>query len=152
MRQEGESAHQFFLGVPFRYLYLPPVSWSMYNVRIPDWIQYPFPQIRLLPQTSGIPFLRNGLYLGEIKKDRFEPGQSFAMALRREDYPWTISLPWEDERVKRYLRGETIEIMPGEAVRENGWQLICVNGYPLGWGKLVDGVLKNKYHAGWRMK
>lgn len=106
----------------------------------------------LLPQTSGIPFLRNGLYLGEIKKDRFEPGQSFAMALRREDYPWTISLPWEDERVKRYLRGETIEIMPGEAVRENGWQLICVNGYPLGWGKLVDGVLKNKYHAGWRMK
>ena len=35
---------------------------------------------------------------------------------------------------------------------EKGWQLVCVNGYPLGWGKLVNGTLKNKYHAGWRMK
>ena len=35
---------------------------------------------------------------------------------------------------------------------EKGWQLVCVNGYPLGWGKLVNGTLKNKYHAGGRMK
>ncbi|MDD7077333.1 MAG: hypothetical protein PUI42_04280, partial [Lachnospiraceae bacterium] len=30
--------------------------------------------------------------------------------------------------------------------------LVCVNGYPLGWGKLVNGTLKNKYHPGWRMQ
>ena len=106
----------------------------------------------LLPETAGISFLRNGLYLGEVKKDRFEPSQSFAMALKREDYKAVISLSWEDERISRYLRGETVEIASGEAVQESGWQLVCVDGYPLGWGKLVNGLLKNKYHAGWRIK
>lgn len=106
----------------------------------------------LLPQTAGIAFLRNGLYLGEVKKDRFEPSQSLAMALAMEEYKAVISLAWEDERLQHYLRGETIEISSEECQRQKGWQLICVNGYPLGWGKLVNGLLKNKYHAGWRMK
>lgn len=106
----------------------------------------------LLPKGGGIPFLRNGLYLGEVKKERFEPSQSFAMALRKEEYPAVLDFTWQDGRIIRYLRGETIEISPGESSRESGWQLVCVNGYPLGWGKLVNGLLKNKYHAGWRMK
>ncbi|MDE7059377.1 MAG: hypothetical protein K2P03_11885, partial [Lachnospiraceae bacterium] len=25
-------------------------------------------------------------------------------------------------------------------------------GYPLGWGKLIKGTLRNKYFSGWRMK
>ena len=29
--------------------------------------------------------------------------------------------------------------------------LLCVEGYPLGWGKLNDGTFKNKYHPGWRL-
>ena len=29
--------------------------------------------------------------------------------------------------------------------------LVCVDGYPLGWGKLAGGMLKNKYLPGWRM-
>lgn len=106
----------------------------------------------LLPETAGIAFLRNGLYLGEVKKDRFEPSQSLAMALAEKEYLSTINLSWEDERVKHYLRGETIEIGSKECQQQKGWQLVCVNGYPLGWGKLVNGLLKNKYHAGWRMK
>ncbi|MCD7883868.1 MAG: RsmB/NOP family class I SAM-dependent RNA methyltransferase [Lachnospiraceae bacterium] len=61
-----------------------------------------------------------------------------------------------DERVSRYLRGETIEITetnrPDGPNSRNGWKLICVNGYPLGWGKLVSGTLKNKYLPGWRMR
>ena len=31
------------------------------------------------------------------------------------------------------------------------WQLVCVDGYPLGWGKLSGGTLKNKYLPGWRL-
>ncbi|MDD2957842.1 MAG: RsmB/NOP family class I SAM-dependent RNA methyltransferase [Lachnospiraceae bacterium] len=106
----------------------------------------------LLPGVSGIPFLRNGLYLGELKKDRFEPSQSLAMALSAGDYSGTIELGPEDERIKRYLKGETIEIQETEADSQSGWKLVCVSGYPLGWGKLVNGMLKNKYHPGWRMK
>ena len=52
----------------------------------------------------------------------------------------------------RYLRGETLILEPGEATREKGWILVCVDQYALGWGKLVNGVLKNKYWSGWRLK
>lgn len=101
---------------------------------------------------KGLTFLRNGLYLGELKKDRFEPGQAFAMALRKEEYASTLDFDQGDERVIRYLKGETVTVDDLPAARRKGWQLVCVNGYPLGWGKLVNGVLKNKYLAGWRMK
>ena len=104
----------------------------------------------LLPEVSGIPFLRNGLYLGELKKNRFEPSQSLAMALKKSEYAAVLDLDFSDERVQRYLQGETIEVQAEETVRNSGWQLVCVNGYPLGWGKLVNGLLKNKYHPGWR--
>lgn len=107
---------------------------------------------KILGQRKGIPFLRNGLYLGEIKKDRFEPSQSFAMALRKEEYASAVDLDYADERVMKYLKGETIEIDDISVGHRKGWQLVCVNGYPLGWGKLVGGTLKNKYHAGWRAK
>jgi NOL1/NOP2/sun family putative RNA methylase len=103
-------------------------------------------------EQKGITFLRNGLYLGELKKDRFEPGQSFAVALRKEEYASTIDLDWSDERIMRYLKGETIDVDDVPVQRKKGWQLVCVNGYPLGWGKLVNGTLKNKYLASWRAK
>ena len=31
-----------------------------------------------------------------------------------------------------------------------GWYLVCVDGYGLGWGKLQKGRLKNKYRAAWK--
>ena len=34
--------------------------------------------------------------------------------------------------------------------KAKGWQLVLVDGYPLGWGKLANGTLKNKYLPGWR--
>ena len=105
------------------------------------------------PEIRGkIPFLRNGLYLGELKKGRFEPSQSLAIALRGCEYTSVIDLPYNDDRVRKYLCGETIDVDDLQPKRSKGWQLVCVNGYPLGWGKLVNGTLKNKYHAGWRMQ
>ena len=130
-------------------------------------------QVYLVPEAlgarKGLVFLRNGLYLGEIRKDRFEPSQSFAMALKKKEYMAVIDLDYSDMRVEKYLRGETLDVddivaknlqaaseadLPKAVGKrlEKGWQLVCVNGYPLGWGKLVNGTLKNKYHAGWRMK
>lgn len=108
----------------------------------------------MLPQLRGIRFLRSGLFLGEIKKKRFEPSQSLAMALRAEEYRKRAELTAEDERLLRYLKGETLTLdktdLTPEA-QEGGWILVCVDGYPLGWGKLGGGVLKNKYHPGWRL-
>ena len=104
-----------------------------------------------LPVSRSIPFLRNGLYMGEVRKGRFEPSQSLAMALTGEGYDSVIDLDQADGRVRKYLCGETIEVDDLTPGRAKGWQLVCVNGYPLGWGKLVNGTMKNKYHPGWRM-
>lgn len=121
-----------------------------------DYVEVRKGQVYYVPKELGNPrgltFLRNGLYLGEIRKGRFEPSQSFAMALKKEEYASVINLNREDGRVLKYLKGETIEADDLAGADRKGWQLVCVEGYPLGWGKLVNGMLKNKYHAGWRMK
>lgn len=100
----------------------------------------------------GLHFLRNGLFMGEFKKKRFEPSQPFALALHAQDFDQVIDFPADDERLSRYLRGETLDVsdlIAGEKKRK-GWQLVMVAGHPLGFGKLVNNNLKNKYPAGWR--
>ena len=100
----------------------------------------------------GLHFLRNGLFMGEFKKKRFEPSQPFALALRAQDFDQVLDFPADDERLSRYLRGETLDVsdlIAGEKKRK-GWQLVMAAGYPLGFGKLVNNNLKNKYPAGWR--
>lgn len=99
----------------------------------------------------GLTFLRNGLYLGDLKKNRFEPSQPFALALHKGDAETVISLQVTDERLTRYLKGETLLIEPEEASHKKGWHLLCAEGYPIGFGKLVNQTLKNKYPAGWRV-
>ena len=103
-----------------------------------------------LPDVKGIRFLRTGLLVGEIKKNRFEPSQALAMCLDKESYPHCIDLPVSDDRILRYLKGETIQVDDVAYRKEKGWYLFCVDGYPLGWGKLSGGTLKNKYLPGWR--
>ena len=100
----------------------------------------------------GLHFLRNGLFMGEFKKKRFEPSQPFALALHAQDFDQVLDFPADDERLSRYLRGETLDVsdlIAGEKKRK-GWQLVMVAGHPLGFGKLVNNNLKNKYPAGWR--
>ncbi|NCC44524.1 MAG: SAM-dependent methyltransferase [Clostridia bacterium] len=94
-------------------------------------------------------YLRTGLFLGTCRKNRFEPSQALAMALQMDQYQSSLSFSRDDERVLRYLKEETLDVSDKNA-KKNGWQLIGVDGYPLGWGKLSGGSLKNKYYAGWR--
>ena len=97
---------------------------------------------------KGLRIIRNGLLLGELKKNRFEPSQALAMALKKEQYNNCIDLKLEDDRVIRYLKGETIDV--DDYTDSKGWALLCVDGFPLGWGKSNGSQLKNKYLAGWR--
>lgn len=96
-------------------------------------------------------FLRTGLYLGEAKKRRFEPSQALAMWLNRHDYPASLDLPADDPRIHRYLKGETLMLTEHEGAAAKGWVLVCVDGYPVGWGKAVNGSLRNKIYPGWRL-
>lgn len=98
-------------------------------------------------QPPRLRYLRTGLLLGTVKKQRFEPSQALAMALKAEEFSNRIELSSEDPRVIRYLRGETLEAEEAKT----GWVLVCCDGYPLGWGKGVNGTIRNKYQPGWRM-
>ena len=103
-----------------------------------------------LPKLNGVRFLRTGLLLGELKKKRFEPSQAFAMSLKKEEYANILDLSVQDERVIKYLKGETLDVEDLVSRKEKGWYLVCVDGYPLGFGKLANQTLKNKYLPGWR--
>ena len=103
-----------------------------------------------IPSLKGIRFLRTGLLMGELKKNRFEPSQALAMNLKMEEYRRILNLSVSDDRVIKYLKGETLDVEDLVSSREKGWYLVCVDGYPLGFGKLVNQMLKNKYLPGWR--
>lgn len=139
-RKVPEELEQFFADV----------AWDIDQTRLDIHGERVYYMPEGLPDVKGIRFLRTGLLLGELKKSRFEPSQAFAMCLKKEEYAHCIDLRVTDERVVRYLKGETLEVDDLAAAKEKGWQLVCVDGYPLGWGKLSNGTLKNKYLPGWR--
>lgn len=126
------------------------VSWKLEKNRLEIHGECVYYMPEDLPDVRGIRFLRTGLLLGELKKNRFEPSQAFAMHLKKEAYRHCICLPAEDERVVKYLKGETLDVEDLVSMKEKGWYLICVDDYPLGWGKLSAGTVKNKYLPGWR--
>ena len=111
-----------------------------------------------LPDVTGLRILRNGLYVGDRKKGRFEPSEPFAMSRTKDEARYFLDLDADDERVVRYLKCETIEVTKDELVKnkldkaeKGAFILIGINGFPLGFGKLSGTTVKNKYFAGWRM-
>lgn len=152
------------------------------RIRLYDGRLYLLPEELLARNIRGLRFLRTGLLLGEMKGKHFEPSQALAMSLRREDFAAPLDFSLEDERVFRYLKGETLDVEDKEASegaedapeelsgsqikkkksgqkkkekdkdkdKAGSWRLVCVDGFPLGWGKLSNGMLKNKYYPGWR--
>lgn len=112
-----------------------------------------FGQVYFLPEDFrrdwGFRYLRTGLLVGSLRRGRFEPSQAAAMALKSGEFARALSMDREDERVIRYLKGETVFLKEGEDFSK-GWVLVCVDGFPLGWAKAAGGSLKNKYYPGWR--
>lgn len=137
----------FFDEIGLKALNGRPIDWSRVETR-GDKLYYLPP---VAGNFRGLSFLRNGLYLGDLKKNRFEPSQPLALAIHRGDACAVISLPVNDPRLTRYLKGETILIEPEEAALRKGWHLLCADGFPIGFGKLVNQTLKNKYPSGWRV-
>lgn len=112
--------------------------------RIKDKI-YILPKVEI--DIKGLRVARSGWYIGEITRGKFKPSQAFAMGLDKKDAKRTINLDSESLEVIKYLKCETIS-----CEGEDGLNLICVDGYPIGWGKFKGGMLKNMYPAAWRMQ
>ena len=120
-------------------------------------------KLYLLPvppaELPGIRFLRTGLLLGSVIKNRFEPSQALAMYLKKEEFANTVDFASEDIRTVKYLKGETVDCTEEseEGKRRSpvvsgsdGWCLVCSDGWPLGFAKKSRRTLKNKYYPGWR--
>lgn len=113
-------------------------------------------KVYLLPTITKdmkkLRLLRNGLLLGELKKNRFEPSQAFAMSLKAKEFTNVIDFDVDDIRVIKYLKGETLLVEDKVDRKEKGWYLVSVSGFPLGFAKIANGTLKNKYSPGWRLQ
>lgn len=106
-------------------------------------------QLYLLPCTlelKGLKVLRPGLHLGTLKKNRFEPAHALALRLKAEDVKRSISYPADSGEIQAWLSGESL---PGDDGK--GWTLVETDGFPLGWGKMAGGTLKNHYPKGLRL-
>ncbi len=95
------------------------------------------------PELRGLKVLRPGLELAELRRELAVPAH--ALALWAKSAASIHALSADDPACAAYLRGETI---PSAA---EGWTLVTVDGFSLGWGKGVRGTLKNHYPKGLRI-
>lgn len=105
-----------------------------------------YKELDLNIDLKGIKIVRNGLYVGEIKGRSFSPSSAFIMAMKKNDFKNVIDFDSEDENLIKYLKCETIFVDI-----DDGFKIICVNGYPLGYGKVKNTTLKNYYNKNWRI-
>ena len=59
----------------------------------------------------------------------------------------TIQVPVNEAEARAFLRGETLPV----PLSLRGWVAPSLSGFALGWGKAVDGVLKNHMPKGLRV-
>ena len=98
-----------------------------------------------VPNLDKLKVLRPGLHVATMKKGRIEPAHALSHVLGDKDMKNVISLAQDSFEIRQYLNGQTLNV---EGNR--GWNLVCVEGYGLGFGKLSGGVLKNHYPKGLR--
>jgi 16S rRNA C967 or C1407 C5-methylase (RsmB/RsmF family)/NOL1/NOP2/fmu family ribosome biogenesis protein len=99
-----------------------------------------------LPDLKGLRVIHWGWWLGTAKKKRFEPSHALAMGLGVEDVYQSVPLDVDDPDLMRYLRGEVLN-----TDGPDGWVLVSVDGYPLGWAKRVQNRLKSHLPRSLRM-
>ncbi len=101
-------------------------------------------RLYLIPEThpalGPLRLVRYGILLGELRSGYFRPSADLALALNAADTTQHVSWSADDDRLTGYMAGEDVAD-PGP----NGWLLVCVEGFGLGWAKRVNGRLKNHY-------
>ncbi len=107
---------------------------------------------------KGLKVVKTGLYVGDLKslksgKKVFEPSNSIALtlgkdAIRDDSY---MSLGRDDDRLTKYLRGETISILPDDGLKASGTIIVGIGSFPLGFAKINGQTAKNMYPKAWRL-
>ena len=106
---------------------------------------------------DGLLCLKNilsiGIEIGECQSvrsqdvsKRFRPAHAFYMAAHGFRYRHSVDLGANDPRLFRFLGGNTIDA-PG-SIPDGSFVPVTVEGWPVGFGKAVGGVLKNHIPKG----
>lgn len=107
-------------------------------------------QVRLLPDDlpncNGLGVLSAGVAVATICKNRLEPAHGLFIASKGSHCRQQLNLPHSDPRLQAFLHGEEIS-----CDGNNGWTTVCVCGIPVGFGKVSNGKLKNRYPKGLRL-
>jgi NOL1/NOP2/fmu family ribosome biogenesis protein len=155
-RKNGPSDETTF---PMRRLKIPPPEWKLWQAFREETLALDFPSERLrlhgdrlyfipeeIPDMKGLRVTIPGIWLGNVKKERFEPAHPLAMLLRTGQAQNILSLTTDSREMAAYMRGESL---PSEGIP--GWTLVTADGWPLSWGKRVQGVVKNHFPRGWQI-
>lgn len=100
-----------------------------------------------MPRFQGLNILRAGVILAEVRKNRLEPHHSLFMSLKPEEVKNAVSFSLDSDEIKAFLHGEELSVDDSLS----GYCLVAVEGVSVGFGKAVNGRLKNKYPKGIRI-
>ena len=110
-------------------------------------------RLRLIPKELPEALLRLGpvacgVELGELRKGRFVPSHSFFMASLGQKFKRELVLDADSREIEAFLKGNTLPC-PDDW---RGYAAVSVKfgggSYPVGFGKAVDGVMKNHLPKG----
>jgi NOL1/NOP2/sun family putative RNA methylase len=91
-----------------------------------------------MPDPGSLRLMRPGWSLGLLRRRHFIPSHALAIAAPGTAAAERLDLDPEDTAITAYLRGETLTRKGPE-----GWLLVTVSGFPMGWGKRVGRTVKN---------
>ncbi len=97
------------------------------------------------PMLNQVRILRNGLYLGECKKNYFIPSHSLALTLEKKDVKQFYTFNEKSHEIKKYISGETLE-----GTNKKGYGIIFVDDFPLSFYKESNNQIKNLFPKGLR--
>lgn len=119
------------------------------NINVPTYLydnqNHIYALLPQFPELKGIRVLRNGLYLGECKKNRFVPSLALALTLHKKDVKQHYTYHEDSQEIKQYLHGETIV-----GTNQKGYGVLFVEDYPLSFYKESHSQAKNLYPKGLR--
>ena len=87
--------------------------------------------------------LRQGVYLGDVIKNRFEPSHSFYMVA---DFDYKRKVEVTLEEMDLFMHGEVLQ-----KECDKGYVAVCYKGHPFGFGKSDGRQIKNKIPKGLRL-
>ena len=124
------------------------------NNELPDGIVFrSWDTLRLVPRDMPAAVMKlrpysAGAELIELKKNRYEPKHGFFMAALGQEYLRELAFEPDDPAIAAFLSGNTVPCPEGW----RGWSAVSVRAgekaFPLGFGKAVDGVMKNHLPKG----